>query len=103
MKSSVTAVTQFSFINECGRRRYRTLGRGLLVQLSELLHHAGHVGHPLPHLGGGTTSGEVCQGPGARLSLGVDVGHLPLLLPAHYELGVVLEVVDLEEEVVTGL
>ena len=48
-------------------------------------------------MGGGPAPGEVGQAPGAGLSLAVDVGHLPLPLSAHDELGVVLEVVDLEE------
>ena len=73
------------------------LGGGLLVQLSELLHDGGHVGQPLPHLRRGSSPGEVSEAPGPRLSLAVDVGHLPLPLSAHDELGVVLEVVDLEE------
>ena len=75
------------------------LGGGLLVQLRELLHDGGDVGEPLPHLRRGSSPGEVREAPGAGLSLAVDVGHLPLPLPAHDELGVVLEVVDLEEEV----
>ena len=73
------------------------LGGGLLIQLSELLHDGGYIGQPLSDLRRGSSSGEVREAPGARLSLGVDVGHLPLPLPAHDELGVVLEVVDLED------
>ena len=72
------------------------LGGGLFVQLSELLHDGGHIGQPLPDLRRGSPPGEVSEAPGARLSLAVDVAHLPLPLTAHDELGVVLEVVDLE-------
>ena len=77
-------------------KEVRRLGGGLLVQLRELLHDGGDVGEPLPHLRRGSSPGEVREAPGAGLSLAVDVGHLPLPLPAHDELGVVLEVVDLE-------
>ena len=73
---------------------------GLLVKLRELLEDGGDVGHPLPDLGRGAAPGELRHDPGPALSLRVDVGDHGLPLPRvsgpHYELRVVLEVVDLQ-------
>jgi len=94
-----------------------------VVELRELLENAGHVGHPLLDLGSGAASAQVRQVPGARLPLAVDEGDDVVLLllllllqavggggvavvvvqAAHNQLGVVFEVVHLEEKETTKL
>ena len=72
------------------------------VELGKLLEDAGHVGHPLPDLAGCTPPSQVGQVPAAALALAVDEGDdvlllLPAVQAAHDELGVVLEVVHLQQ------
>ena len=73
-------------------------GLTLLVKLSKLLQHRGHVAHPLLHLGRASSPGEVSEQPGPGLSLTVDVGQHGLPLSTYYQLGVVLEVVHLKQD-----
>ena len=81
------------------------LGGCLLVQLCELLEDGGHVGEPLLDLGGGAAPGELGQAPGAGRPVRVDVGDEALARarprPRHDQLGVVLEVVNLQHETVS--
>ena len=90
---------EVSSSKRCSSRFLRGV-RGLLVQIRELLEDGGDIRHPLPDLGGGAAPGEICHGPGPALALRVDVGDHGLALPAvprtHDQLGVVLEVVDLQ-------
>jgi hypothetical protein len=87
-----------------------------IVELRELLENASHVSHPLLDLWSGAASAQVRQVPGARLPLAVDKGDDVILLlllllqavggavvavvlqAAHDQLGVVFEVVHLEEK-----
>ena len=81
------------------------LGGCLLVQLCELLEDGGHVGEPLLDLGGGAAPGELGQAPGAGRPVRVDVGDEALARarprPRHDQLGVVLEVVNLQHGTVS--
>ena len=86
-------------------KEVRRLGGGLLVQLCELLEDGGHVGEPLLDLGGGAAPGELGQAPGAGRPVRVDVGDealaRPRPRPRHDQLGVVLEVVNLQQGTVS--
>ena len=86
-------------------KEVRRLGGGLLVQLCELLEDGGHVGEPLLDLGGGAAPGELGQAPGAGRPVRVDVGDealaRPRPRPRHDQLGVVLEVVNLQHGTVS--
>ena len=84
-------------------KEVRRLGGCLLVQLRELLEDGGHVGEPLLDLGGGAAPGELGQAPGAGRPVRVDVGDEALARPRprHDQLGVVLEVVNLQHGTVS--